>query len=107
MDIWDRNKDGKNVEKRSFVRYFIVSTAVFVLLVGFLNQNSIVRWIKAGVEIRHQENRIRTLGEEIDQMDGQIRSLTSSKDSLERYAREQFNFAEPGDDVFVTEEIKR
>lgn len=102
-DIWNTANDGDNAEKRSFVRYFIVATAIFVLLVGFINQNNIVRWIKAGVEIKRQETRIETLGEEIRQMDGQIRSLTSNKDSLERYAREQFYFAQPGDDVFVVE----
>lgn len=46
-DIWDTGRDGKNAEKRSFLRYAIVATAIFILLVGFINQNNIVRWIKA------------------------------------------------------------
>ena len=64
-DIWDRDKDGRNAEKRSFIRYAIVATAIFLIMVGFINQNN--------------------------------------KDSLERYARENFGFAEPGDDVYVVE----
>ena len=40
---------------------------------------------------------------EILEMDSQIHGLTSDKDSLERYARENFGFAEPGDDVYVVE----
>ena len=103
-DIWDRDKDGKNAEKRSFIRYAIVATCLFVLMVGFLNQNNIVRWVKAGIEIRHQEKQILRYSEEIDEMEEHIHALTSSKDSLERYAREEFNFAEPGDDVFIVEE---
>ncbi len=36
-------------------------------------------------------------------MDRQIHGLTHSKDSLERFARENFGFAEPGDDVYIIE----
>ena len=53
-DIWDTGKDGRNAEKRSFIRYAIVATTLFVVLVGFVNQNNIVRWVKAGFEIRSQ-----------------------------------------------------
>lgn len=105
-DIWNRDKDGRNDQKRSFFRYAIVATGLFVILVGFVNKNNIVRWVKAGLEINRQERLIEKYSEEIREMDGKIRSLTSSKDSLERYAREEFNFAEPGEDVFIVEEKK-
>ena len=42
----------------------------------------------------------------LKQMDDRIRSLTSSRDSLEKFAREHFHFAEPGDDVFIIEDKK-
>jgi cell division protein FtsB len=29
--------------------------------------------------------------------------MTGDRDTLERYAREQFYFAEPGDDVYIIE----
>lgn len=103
-DIWNTDKDGKNAEKRSFIRYAILATSVFVVLVGFLNQNNIIRWVKAGVEIRQQRKRIEVCRKEIKEMDSQIHGLTSNKDSLERYARETFYFAEPGDDVYVEEQ---
>ncbi|MGN0202791.1 MAG: septum formation initiator family protein [Candidatus Cryptobacteroides sp.] len=105
-DIWNRDRDGKNAQQRSFIRYAVVITAAFILFLGFFNQNNIVRWVKAGFEIRRQEKQIEQYTREIEEMDGRIRSLTSSKDSLERFARETFLFAEPGDDVFVIEEKK-
>ena len=105
-DIWNRDKDGGNAQKRSFIRYAIVSTTIFVILVGFVNTNSIVRWVKAGFEISRQEKQIRKYAGEIEQMDDRIRSLTSSRDSLEKFAREHFHFAEPGDDVFIIEDKK-
>ena len=100
-DIWNRDNDGKNAEKRSFFRYAIVATAIFILLVGFLNQNNIVRWVRAGAEIKRQDKLIEKYNKEILEMDSQIHGLTSDKDSLERYARENFGFAEPGDDVYI------
>ena len=102
-DIWDRDKDGKNEKKRSFIRYAIVATAIFIIMVGFINQNNIVRWVRAGAEIKRQDKLIEKYNKEILEMDSQIHGLTSDKDSLERYARENFGFAEPGDDVYVVE----
>ena len=102
-DIWDRDKDGRNAEKRSFIRYAIVATAIFLIMVGFINQNNIVRWVRAGAEIKRQDKLIEKYNKEILEMDSQIHGLTSDKDSLERYARENFGFAEPGDDVYVIE----
>ena len=102
-DIWDRDKDGRNAEKRSFIRYAIVATAIFLIMVGFINQNNIVRWVRAGAEIKRQDKLIEKYNKEILEMDSQIHGLTSDKDSLERYARENFGFADPGDDVYVVE----
>ena len=102
-DIWNWKLDGKNAEKRSFVRYAILATAFFVIMVGFVNQNNIVRWIKAGFEIRNQERLIERYSAEIKDMDRKIHGLTHSKDSLEQFARENFGFAEPGDDVYIIE----
>ena len=102
-DIWNRDGDGRNAEKRSFFRYALIATAVFIILVGFVNQNNILRWIKSGAEIRRQDRLIEQYGKEIKEMDRQIHGLTSNKDSLEQYARENFGFAEPGDDVYRVE----
>ncbi len=102
-DIWNRDLDGKNAERRSFVRYAICATAFFIVMVGFVNQNNIVRWVNAGFEIRNQEKLIGKYSEEIKDMDRRIHGLTHSKDSLEQFARENFGLAEPGDDVYVIE----
>ena len=104
--IWDKDKDGSNAEKRSFVRYAIVATAVFIILVGFLNKNNLVRWIRSGIEIQQQERQIKEYEADIKDMEEKINGLTTSKDSLEEYARENFNFAEPGDDVYILEDEK-
>lgn len=102
-DIWDRDRDGSRKEQRSFVRYAIVATALMVLFL-FVKKDNVFRWIDAGLTIRKQENRIEQLKADIDRLDNRTRLLTNDRDTLERYARENLGFAEPGDDVFLIKE---
>ncbi|MBP5337664.1 MAG: septum formation initiator family protein [Bacteroidales bacterium] len=101
-DIWNRDKDGNRREQRSFVRYAIVATAIFVLFL-FLKKDSIINWVQAGITLRRQERQIEQYRKENEELDERIRMMTGDRDTLERYAREQFFFAEPGDDVYVIE----
>ncbi|MCH5172726.1 MAG: septum formation initiator family protein [Bacteroidales bacterium] len=101
-DIWDRDKDGNRAEQRSFLRFAIIATAVFVLFL-FVKKDNLVRWIQAGFTIGRQEKRIEALKEDNDRLDAQMHMLSTSRDSLESFAREQFGFAEHGDDVYIEE----
>ena len=92
-------KHTKEIE-RSFLRYAIVATALFLLFL-FLKKDSIVSWVQAGVTLRRQERQIEQYRKENEELDRRIRMMTGDRDTLERYAREQFYFAEPGDDVYI------
>ncbi len=76
---------------------------MFVLLL-FGPGNNIIRWVQAGYEISQQEKRIENYEREIEAMNDSIRLLHSNRDSLEKYARETFHFAAPGDDVYIIED---
>ena len=102
-DIWDKSKDGNRAPQRSFLRFAIVITAVFVLFL-FIKKDSLVRCVKAGFTLRSQERRIEALKEDNERLDARIHMLSTSRDSLEKFAREEFGFAEPGDDVYLEEE---
>ena len=54
-NIWNRSKDGTNHEERSFVRYAIISTAIFLLFICVIKRDNVYRWIQAGVTIHRQE----------------------------------------------------
>ncbi len=101
-DIWNREKDGSKAEQRSFLRFAIVITAVFVLFL-FIKKDNLVRWIQAGFTLGQQERRIEQLEKENRDLDRQIHMLSTSRDSLEQFAREEFGFVEPGDDVYIEE----
>ena len=101
-DIWDREKDGNRAPQRSFLRFAIIITAVFVIFLLF-KKDGVIRWIQAGFTIGSQERRIEALKADNERLDRRIEMLSNSADSLETYAREEFGFVEPGDEVYITE----
>ncbi len=101
-DIWDPDKDGNKKEQRSFLRYAIIATALFILFL-FLKKDSIITWVQAGFTLRRQERQIEQLQQENAEMDRKIQMMKGDRDTLERFAREHFYFAEPGDDVYIIE----
>ena len=50
-----------------------------------------------------QQDQIEQYRREIDEMDARIDMLQHNRDTLEEFAREQFYFAAPGDDVYIIE----
>ena len=100
-NLWNKDKDGAKQELRSFVRYAIIVTGIFVVIL-FIKKDSILRWIEAGFTIGRQHRQMEYYQKEINSLDKQIGILSNDKDTLETLAREQYNFAEPGDDVYLT-----
>ena len=69
----------------------------------FFSHSSVLNWVRANWEIQRQERQMDQLRRDIDAMDAEIRSLTNNRDSLEKFARETYHFAAPGDDVYLIE----
>lgn len=101
-EIWNRDMDGSHRSERSFVRYAIVVTALTVVFL-LVKKDSVIRWIQAGFALRRQERQVEWLMNENAALDAGIREMSADKDSLEAYARENFGFAEPGDDVYLVQ----
>ena len=87
----------------SFTRFAIVATLVFAVYICFISSGSVLRWVRAHREIRRQEMLIDTYQQEIDEMGKEVELLTEDRDSLEKFAREKFHFAAPGEDVYIEE----
>lgn len=101
--IWDRSRDGANREERSFVRYAIVATVIAVLFITVIKRDNAIRWVTKIVEVHRQEKRIEFLREDNERLKKELNTLTTDRDSLEKFAREKFLFAAPGEDVYVVE----
>ncbi len=99
-DIWDKSKDGNRYEQRSLLRVAIVAVGLAVIFL-FVKKDNIVRWVQGGFTIARQNKEIRANDRKIRELDQKIEALTSNRDSLEKFARENWNFAEHGDDIYL------
>ena len=86
-----------------FLPFVLIVTAVVALWLLFFSHSSVLNWVRASLEIKRQERQMEQYQREIDEMDAEIRALTDSKDSLEKFARETYHFAAPGEDVYIIE----
>ncbi len=86
------------------MRYALVVTFLFLLFVLFKPGSNIFNWLDARREISRQEKQISEYGKELEELDKRINLLTSDRDTLEKFAREKFHLAAPGEDVFILEE---
>lgn len=80
---------------------YIAILFVFLLLICVFPDKNIFTLISKKIEQRRLNDQIRELQEQIIQTDQQIHSLTDDPKVLEKYAREQFHFAKPGEDVYL------
>ena len=100
----DRIKEIFHGPHRKFAWFVVVTTSVFVFLWIVGPGNTLVHWIKAGVEIRRQEKLIESYVEKNVELDRKVNMLKHDRDTLEKFAREQFFFSVPGEDVYVIED---
>ena len=98
------NKRKKNIfwndDHHSFSKFAVVATAIFLIIVTF-SRGGLLNWGRAKYESARQKRQIENYESEIKAMDKEIDLLTTNKDSLEKFAREEFHFASPGDDVYI------
>lgn len=95
------------IKQRPFFRIilnkWILSTIIFLLLIFFGPGNGFISWIKAAVQLKKQEYVMEQYKEEIEKRVELKHNLTTNKDSLEKYARENYFFREEGEEVFILE----
>lgn len=93
--------------RKKFVRvitnkYFIV-TVIFAVIVLFVDRNNLISWAGDYITALRQEKVIRQYHKDIRLLDDKLDELTSDKDSLEKFAREQYYFHKKGEDVFIVD----
>ena len=94
-------------EERPWLRFllnkYVIVTLAFIVWMLFIDNNNIGVWLRTGRQLRSQEKRIEFLQGEISSTEERLDQLRSNRDSLERFAREQYGFHEPDEDVYIVE----
>ena len=88
--------------KRLF-RYMAVLTAAFLFTWIVGPGHTFIHWGKAALQVQRQEKVISKYEEENAELDRRINIMKHNRDTLEKFAREQYNFAAPGEDVYLVE----
>ena len=90
-------------EHRRFRIFLAIATAIFIFIWVVGPGNTVIHWIQAKKDINAQEAAIEQYKADLEEMDKRINMLKTDRDTLEKFAREQFNFAVPGEDVYIVE----
>jgi len=103
-DRWIEFK-GSGLFKMVRNKYFIV-TAVFLLWITFFDANNLIDLFRVARHVGEQENQKEYYQEMIKSTEEKLNELSSNRDSLEKFAREQYLFHESDEEVFIIEERK-
>ena len=82
---------------------YIITLLVFCVIYIFVGDQSMVRFMQRGKEIRHLEEQRDAYLEETEKVRREIQSL-SHPDSLERFAREQYYMHNANEDIYLVDE---
>lgn len=94
--------------KVPFIKYirnkyfkYILFGVIFIVTTFFLCSNNITVFLNENRTLKNQSVTINELEREIESNKTKIRQLKSERDSLEKFAREQYYFHAPGEDVYI------
>ena len=99
-----KGKSSKIKESKVFKvlsnKYLLV-TVFFVVWILFIDTNNLIRWYSTLQDVAIQEKQKEYYKTEIKNTDEQLKELRSNRDSLEKFAREQYFFHEADEEVFI------
>ena len=85
----------------NYIRHhkYMITLLVFLVVIGFLDENSLIQRVK-------HRNEISTLNSEIEKYRKQYEedTETSNPEALEKIAREKYLMKKPNEDVYVFEQ---
>ena len=86
-------------------KYFI-ATAVFVVWITFFDANNLIDLFRVVRHVGEQETQKEYYEELIKSAEEKLNELSSNRDSLEKFGREQYFFKESDEEVFILEKKK-
>jgi len=83
-------------------KFFIVGT-LFLVWIIFFDQSNLIDWGGALADVRKQKVEKIYYEQEIIRTREKLRQLQSNRDSLEKFAREQYYYLEDGEEIFIVQ----
>lgn len=92
------------VRNNRFFNKYVVTLALFAVLVGFLDENSMVRRLGYAREESRLREEIEKYRKEYEESTERLNELVTDSGSIERIAREKYLMKKPNEDIFVFQE---
>lgn len=83
---------------------YLITVLAFVVIVGFLDENSLVQRVKHRNEISELNGEIEKYRKQYEEDTEKLKELTTNPEALEKIAREKYLMKKPDEDIFVFEE---
>ena len=80
---------------------YLIASAIFVVYVGFLDQNSVVHQLHLSAELRKAREEKEFYLNEIEKDTKEFLSIHSNAEEKERYAREKYLMKKDNEDIFL------
>ena len=97
---------GKLISIWSFIcrRKYLITVVAFAVIIGFLDENSIVRRMGYANEISRLNSEIEKYRAEYEDNTERLNELAVDSGAIERIAREKYLMKKPNEDIYVFEE---
>lgn len=80
---------------------YIAVLVIFVLYISFFDSHDLISQMEIKMELREISEEIDYLNTNTESAKGQIQELTSNRDELEKFAREQYRMKRENEEIFV------
>lgn len=80
---------------------YIITVIVFGVIIGFLDENSLVRRMKYAQEINELNREIEKYQAEYDESTKRLNELVTNPEAIEQIAREKYRMKKPNEDIYV------
>ena len=89
---------------RLFRNFYAVTCVCFLVWMIFLDANDLISRFRMGSKLRSLEDEREYYQEKISEVEKVRQELTTNKELLEKFAREQYLMKKPTEDIFIIQE---
>ncbi len=82
---------------------YLITVIAFGVIIGFLDENSIVRRMQYTQEISTLNKEIEKYRNEYEESTERLNELVTNPEALEQIAREKYRMKKPNEDIYVFE----
>lgn len=83
---------------------YLITVLIFIVVIGFLDENSLIQRIKHRNEISTLNSEIERYRTQYEEDTKRLKELTTNPEALEKIAREKYLMKKPNEDIYVFEE---